>query len=434
MSTKADKGRDLPAVEPQQTPVAVQQPQVTDQQPTSTATYEGEFAVSKGAGYPSATQISGQGTVNTAKDSGQGQEGATADQNVFNTAIQSANSQTGRSNKIERDQYGNYYVNGVKTPMTVFNPGAVPYKKDEQQTSGQETVNTTQNSGQGEAGATNTTGQQQTVTTPQVEYKYPWETGMTMDQAYEQGKHSWHDIYMDRYRWGVANNNPVNVFEAANMAHKNHDVYKTKTQNEEDIKKAERKEKFDKLGNFFMHLGNFVGAVGFGGLDVKPEDPIKFTERQQRLKDKTEALRDATNKEWFQNATKQQAADRQAELDKANAEHKATQDELARRKQEDLERRTAILEFNAQVNKEFKDAKTRNDERITEIKVALAQGQINLNQARAALTNIKASVEAGGKTVEKRDAYGSVTVTTTTPNTNGKRTLPNRVKKRLPNK
>lgn len=300
--------------------------------------------------------------------------------------------------------------------------------------SGQNGVVTTQNSGQGETGATNTTGQQQTVTTPQVEYKYDWGSGMTMRDAYDQGKHSWAEIYADRRAWGKANDSPVDIFEANMLFPRNHDLEKTKTQNEEDVEKAERKEKFEKIGNFLTHLGNFVGTVGFGGLDVKPEDAVKLSERQQRLKDKTEALRSAYNKDWFNSAYKQMAADRQAELDKANAEHKATQDELARRKQEDLERRTAILEFNAQVNKEFKDAKTRNDERITEIKVALAQGQINLNQARAALTNIKASVEAGGKTVEKRNADGSVTVTTTTPNANGKRTLPNRVKKRLPNK
>ena len=35
--------------------------------------------------------------------------------------------------KIERDHQGNYYTNGVKTPMHVFNPDVVPYKKDEQQ-------------------------------------------------------------------------------------------------------------------------------------------------------------------------------------------------------------------------------------------------------------------------------------------------------------
>lgn len=327
MSTKADKGRDLPAVEPQQTPVAVQQPQVTDQQPTSTATYEGEFAVSKGAGNPSATQISGQGTVNT-----------------------------------------------------------------------------TQNSGQGEAGATNTTGQEKTVTTPQVEYKYPWETGMTMDQAYAQGKHSLREIYMDRYRWGVANNNPVNVFEASMMLPQNHDIQKTKTQNEDDIKKAERKEKFDKIGMFLTHLGNFVGAVGFGGLDVKPEDPVKFTERQQRLKDKTEALRMAYNKEWFANAYKQMNAERQAELAKATAEHKATQDKVAQQKADDNTRVSdSRIQRNEELNRQGQQ-RVDNDTKRTESKVKSDEVRNKVSQQNANTGSYRAQT---GRMAEERKAAGS---------------------------
>ena len=62
MTHLAEKGRELP-VEERQTSVAEQQPQVTGQQPASTGTYEGEFAVSKGAGYPSAMPVSGQDGV-----------------------------------------------------------------------------------------------------------------------------------------------------------------------------------------------------------------------------------------------------------------------------------------------------------------------------------------------------------------------------------
>lgn len=343
MSTKADKGRDLPAVEPQQTPVAVQQPQVTDQQPTSTATYEGEFAVSKGAGYPSATQISGQGTVNT-----------------------------------------------------------------------------TQNSGQGEAGATNNTGQNQTVTTPQVEYKYPWETGMTMDQAYAQGKHSWHDIYMDRYRWGVANNNPVNVFEASMMLPQNHDIQKTKTQNEDDIKKTERKEKFDKIGMFLTHLGNFVGAVGFGGLDVKPEDPVKFTERQQRLKDKTEALRMAYNKEWFANAYKQMNAERQAELAKANAEYKAAQAKATQQRADDNTRVSdSRIERNQALNEQGQQ-RTEDNTRMTDSRIERYNVQNKVNQQNANTSSTNAQTrrmaeerQRSPQTVETTDARGRTSTRTT---------------------
>lgn len=52
-----------------------------------------------------------------------------------NTNTATANNSTPQEAqfKLERDHQGNYYTNGVKTPMHVFNPDAVPYIKDEQQ-------------------------------------------------------------------------------------------------------------------------------------------------------------------------------------------------------------------------------------------------------------------------------------------------------------
>lgn len=215
-------------------------------------------------------------------------------------------------------------------------PSAMP-------TSGQDTVVTTQDSGQQQASAQPVTGQDQVVTTPQVEYKYDWGSGLTMTDAYNQGNHSWADIYADRYRWGKANNSPVDNFEAAMLFPREHDVQKTKAQNEDDIRKAERKAKFDTLGNFFSHLGNFVGAVGFGGLDIKPEDPVKFSERQQRLKDKADALRHSYNKDWLASLYKQQAEERAAETAKhSNALTDARAAEIARESQ----RKDALNEAN----------------------------------------------------------------------------------------
>ena len=333
MRTNAEKGRELPAVEPQQTPVVEQQPQLADQQPTSTATYKGEYAVNKGAGYPSAMPVSGQGTVST-----------------------------------------------------------------------------TQNSGQGEAGATNTTGQDQVVTTPQVEYKYDWGSGMTMADAYNQGKHSWADIYADRRAWGKANNSPVDNFEAVMLFPRNHDTEKSKIQNENDIKKVERKEKFDKIGNFLTHLGNFVGAAGFGGLDVKPEDPIKFTERQQRLKDKTEALRQSYNKEWFQNAAKQQAEERQLEL----ARHKATYDnERLKQNQQMLDRQDADLYLRQRKQdwaEKYQQGKLDIDQERLRIQEDYNKGRLSQGAARIAIQELNAETNrikaTGTETVKTTDERG----------------------------
>lgn len=309
------------------TPEPVQQPQVTDQQPTSTATYEGELAVSKGAGYPSATQISGQGTVNT-----------------------------------------------------------------------------TQDSGQGETGATNNTGQQQVVTTPQVEYKYDWGSGMSVADAYAQGKHSLSDIAQDRRKWGLANNSPLDYFEIVDALPDGHDRNKTMEENETDLKKAKRKEDFDKVGMLLTHLGNFVGTVGFGGMDVKPEDPIKFTERQQRLKDKADALRQSYNKDWFANIYRQQAADRQAEVAKANAEYKETQGRVAQQKADDNTRVSdSRIQRNEELNRQGQQ-RADNDTKRTESKVKSDEVRNKVSQQNANTGSYRAQT---GRMAEERKAAGS---------------------------
>lgn len=249
----------------------------------------------------------------------------------------------------------------------------------------QQTV-TTPDSVQQQVVSQQTTGQEEVVTTPQVEYKYDWGSGMSMADAYNQGKHSWADIYADRRAWGKANNSPVDNFEAVMLFPRNHDVEKTKIKNEDDIKKAERKEKFDQVGNFLTHLGNFVGTVGFGGLDVKPEDPIKFTERQQRLKDKTEALRRSYNKEWFANAYKQAAAERQAEVAKATAEYKETQGKVAQQKADSQkDKDEAIIKwYNARTGQIEELTPAQYDKLVAEAERSRKQGNAAVQNANTA--------------------------------------------------
>lgn len=283
----------------------------------------------------------------------------------------------------------------------------------------QQTV-TTPDSGQQQVVSQQTTGQEQVVTTPQVEYKYDWGSGMSMADAYNQGKHSWADIYADRRAWGKANNSPVDNFEAVMLFPRSHDVEKSKTQNEDDIKKAERKEKFDKIGNFLTHLGNFVGAAGFGGLDVKPEDPIKFTERQQRLKDKADALRRAYNKEWLSNLYRQQAADRQAEVAKANAEYKATQAKAAQQRADDNTRVSDSRIERYQALNEQGQQRTEDNTRMTDSRIERYNVQNKVNQQNANTSSTNAQTrrmaeerQRSPQTVETTDARGRTSTRTT---------------------
>lgn len=68
------------------------------------------------------------------------------------------------------------------------------------------------------------------------------------------------------------------------------DADKTVTANEALRKKAERQAKMEKWSNFFMHLGNFFGTTQ-GAPSQKIESAQELTERQRKLREGTDALR-----------------------------------------------------------------------------------------------------------------------------------------------
>lgn len=68
------------------------------------------------------------------------------------------------------------------------------------------------------------------------------------------------------------------------------DADKTVAASEALRKKAERKAKMEKWSNFFMHLGNFFGTTQ-GAPSQKIESAQELTERQRKLREGTDALR-----------------------------------------------------------------------------------------------------------------------------------------------
>lgn len=128
------------------------------------------------------------------------------------------------------------------------------------------------------------------------------------------------NVFLDYQQWGKDTGNHTD-FLPMWVASQNTDITKTPEQIEKDKKKAERQEKWEKIGNFLSHLGNFVGAAGFGAPSQTLESAKELTARQQAMRDKTEALRTANNKSFFENYWKQRADER------ANA----NQDRLERR-------------------------------------------------------------------------------------------------------
>ena len=149
-----------------------------------------------------------------------------------------------------------------------------------------------------------------TETTTPKPYLVDWNT-TSAKQAYDLGQHSMYDLIMDQQRWAQENNKPFIATDWMGLS-KDTDVSKTKEENELDAKRAKRKEQWDAVGNFLMHLGNFVGAAGWGGA-VKLEDPVVYSERQRKIKEAAMDRRNAYNQLLLQQIGKDRAEQRTIE-------------------------------------------------------------------------------------------------------------------------
>ena len=97
---------------------------------------------------------------------------------------------------------------------------------------------------------------------------------------------------------------------------------KTVAANEALKKKAERKAKMEQWGNFLMHLGNFIGTVQ-GAPSQKIESAQELTDRQRKIREATEALRDKGYNQMMVNIYKDRQ-DKQAQM-QAEAAAKANE-------------------------------------------------------------------------------------------------------------
>ena len=100
------------------------------------------------------------------------------------------------------------------------------------------------------------------------------------------------------------------------------DADKTVAANEAMRKKAERQAKMEQWSNFFMHLGNFFGTTQ-GAPSQKIESAQKLTERQRKLREGTDALRQKGYDQMMVNIWKDRA-NKQAQM-QAEAAAKANE-------------------------------------------------------------------------------------------------------------
>lgn len=177
------------------------------------------------------------------------------------------------------------------------------------------------------------------------------------------------------------------------------DVDKTVAANAALQKKAERQAKWEQLGNLFQHIGNFFGTA-IGAPEQKVESAQALTERQRKLREGTDALRQKGYDQMMANIWKDRAnkqAQMQAEAAaKANdalaayrGSQKAQEDALTPEKVKTEQARQAASNAAAGLS----TAKTKTEDELRGKKSNLLTAQANNANAGAADHNAGVTVK-----------------------------------------
>ena len=177
------------------------------------------------------------------------------------------------------------------------------------------------------------------------------------------------------------------------------DADKTVAANEALRKKAERQAKMEKWSNFFMHLGNFFGTTQ-GAPSQKIESAQELTERQRKLREGTDALRQKGYDQMMvniwkdrQNKQAQMQAEAAAKANEALAAYRASQknqqDALTPEKVKTEQARQEASKAAAGLS----TAKTKTEDELRGKKGHLLDAQTNNANAGAADHNASVNVK-----------------------------------------
>ncbi len=204
-------------------------------------------------------------------------------------------------------------------------------------------------------------------------YRFNWGgQGVDLDSIMKgEGKDTpVRQILDDYFRWATENNVPIDYWTVNDIVNKTSDLAETPVNAEDARLKAERKERWDKVGNFLLHLGNVIGNQQGGGYaSMKLEDPVQWTERQRLLKEKGLEQRRLNNQSIIQQMHKYQADRRAYELQRAKADEAAAYHQ-------------AMVDANKQ--------KTENSKRVAEATANLRNAQ---EEQTRQLTPVKIETE-----------------------------------------
>ncbi len=177
------------------------------------------------------------------------------------------------------------------------------------------------------------------------------------------------------------------------------DANKSVAQNEAEAKKLARQEKWQKIGNMLLHLGNFGGAVAGNTFVPQTESAVELTARQKKVRDAVLAQRNAYNQNLLTQIYKDRADQRAADLNAANIAAKEA--DIANRTAATLadielaRKRGGLTDAQAQAARE----KAERDARMEEW---------NIKNIQAGIEQKKASAAASRSTVAKNNLEGNI--------------------------
>lgn len=195
------------------------------------------------------------------------------------------------------------------------------------------------------------------------------------------------------------------------------DADKTVAANEAMRKKAERRAKMEQWSNFFMHLGNFFGTTQ-GAPSQKIESAQELTERQRKLREGTEALRQKGYDQMMvniwkdrQNKQAQMQAEAAAKANEALAEYRASQ-----KNQTDALTPVKVAEVTQSARQHSTGADLNVSKKETEDALRGKKGKLLDNQADAAAAKAadsRSHVAVNNSTTARNNAATNKTIRTT---------------------
>lgn len=195
------------------------------------------------------------------------------------------------------------------------------------------------------------------------------------------------------------------------------DADKTVAANEALRKKAERQAKMEKWSNFFMHLGNFFGTTQ-GAPSQKIESAQELTERQRKLREGTDALRQKGYDQMMvniwkdrQNKQAQMQAEAAAKANEALAAYRASQ-----KNQTDALTPVKVEEITQSARQHSTGADLNVSKKETEDALRGKKGKLLDNQADAAAAKAadsRSHVAVNNSTTARNNAATNKTIRTT---------------------